>query len=86
MRASSKKVSEYYQEIPQFTTAVQPMAPWTRATEHLQYQDICKTITAKPPAPFLFKIIAKLDRTQSNVYQNKDTHRIPSNNGKYTQQ
>ena len=29
-------------------------------------------------------MIAKLERTQSNVHQNKDKHRTPTNNGKYS--
>ena len=35
---------------------------------------------------FLFKMIARLERTQSNVYQNKDQHRTPTNNGRYIKQ
>ena len=31
---------------------------------------------------FLIKMIAKLERTQSNAYQNKDQHRNPSDNGR----
>ena len=47
---SSLTVSEYDQEIPQSHTADQPTAPWGRATEHIQSQDIQKTIKAKQPA------------------------------------
>ena len=32
---------------------------------------------------FLVKIIAKLERTQSNANQNKDQHRTPTNNERY---
>ena len=39
-----QEASEYNQEIPQSSTAVQPMAPWGSSTEHLQSQDIQKTI------------------------------------------
>ena len=46
---SNLKVSEYEHEIPQSHTADQPMAPWGRATEHIQSQDIQKTIKAKQP-------------------------------------
>ena len=31
----------------------------------------------------LFKMIAKLEWTQDNAYQNKDKHRTATNNGKY---
>ena len=35
---------------------------------------------------YLVKMITKLERTQSNVYSNKDKHRAPTNNGKYIKQ
>ena len=35
---------------------------------------------------FLFKMIAKLERTQSNALQNKDKHRTLTTNGKHTKQ
>ena len=35
---------------------------------------------------FLVKMIAKLERTQSNEYQYKDDHRTPINNGGYIKQ
>ena len=35
---------------------------------------------------FLFKIIAKLEWTQSYAEQNKDKHRTPTNNRKYIKQ
>ena len=35
---------------------------------------------------FRVKMIGKLERTQSNAYQNKDQHRIPTNNGRYINQ
>ena len=47
---SSLTVSEYDQEIPHSHTAYQPTAPWGRATEHRQSQDIQKTIKAKQPS------------------------------------
>ena len=31
-------------------------------------------------------MIAKLEKTQSNAYQNKDKHRTTTNNGKYIKQ
>ena len=40
-------VSEYDQEIPQSHTADQPPAPWERATEHRQSQDIRRTIKVR---------------------------------------
>ena len=44
------EVREYDQKIPQALTADQPMAPGGRAKEHLEKQDIQKTIKAKQPA------------------------------------
>ena len=35
---------------------------------------------------FLFKMIAKLEWTQSSAQQNKYKHRTPTNNGKYFKQ
>ena len=35
---------------------------------------------------FLFKMIAKLEWTQSNAYQNKDKHRNTTHNGNYIKQ
>ena len=35
---------------------------------------------------FLFKMIAKLEKTQSNVQQNKDKHRTSTTNRKHTKQ
>ena len=60
------KVSEYDQEIPQSKTAYQPTAPWRRATEHLtiQMEDNNSKATS---FFFLFKMIAKLESTQSNA-------------------
>ena len=48
--AASQKVSENDQEIPQSHTADQSTAPRGRATEHIQQQDIRKTIKEKQPA------------------------------------
>ena len=58
--------------------ADQPTALRGRATEYEQYQDIIKTIKASHQLSlslFHLKMIAKLERTQSNACQNKDqTH------------
>ena len=35
---------------------------------------------------FQVKMISKLERTQNNAQQNKDKHRIPTNNGRYIKQ
>ena len=63
------------------------MAPWGRDTEHLQSQDIRRTIKANATSSlFLVKIIAKLERTLSNVYKTKTKHRNPQNNKRYIKQ
>ena len=72
-----KKVSEYDQEIPQSYTTDQLTAPRGKATDHPQQQHNCKTTIAnqpapRPPPPPYPKMIAKLEWTQSNAYQNKD--------------
>ena len=57
-----KKVSEYDQKIPQSHTADQPTARWGRATRHQEDK--------KVKSFFPVKMIAKLERTHSNVQQN----------------
>ena len=65
----SQKVSEYDQEIPQSQTTDRPYAPLGRTTEHLQQQDIQKTIKIQATGSlFIVVMIAKLERTQSNAY------------------
>ena len=60
--------SEYDQEIPQSPIADQPTAPWGRATEHLQLQDIHKTIKEKQPALSSFQQSQLLDKGHSTVW------------------
>ena len=43
-------------------------------------------IKTKTNSLFLFKRIAKLERTQSNAHQNKDKHRTPTTNVEHTKQ
>ena len=62
-----KKVSEYDQKIPQSHTADQPTAPWGRTTRHQEDIQSKATTTLFP-----IKMIAKLERTHSNVQQNME--------------
>ena len=65
---SGELKSEYNQEIPQSHTADQPMTPRGRATEYLKVirhqEDNLSKVTS---SLFLVKMIAKLERTQSNA-------------------
>ena len=67
-----KIVSEYNQEIPQSQTADNPVASQGRAAQ--PSRGTRKTNLAKQPALFPFKMIAILERTQSNVQQNINLH------------
>ena len=64
---SIKKVSEYDQKIPQFHTAYQLMAPWGRNTRHQKDKQSKAT-----SSPIPIKMIAKLERTHSNVQQHME--------------
>ena len=55
--------SEYDQERPQSPIADQPTAPWGRATEYLQLQDIRKTIKKAT-----FNKVSYLDKGYSTVW------------------
>ena len=77
--------SEYDQELPQSHTSDQPMVRKSHRAFivkiHL-YDNKSKATSFL----FLFKMIAKLEWTQSNAYQNKDKHRTHTKNGKYINQ
>ena len=60
-----KKVSEYDQKITHSHAADQPTAPWGRATRHQEDKQSKATSSLFP-----IKMIAKLERTHSNVQQN----------------
>ena len=68
-----KKVSECAQKIPQSHTADQPTARWGRATRHQEDKKVKQSA-------FLFpiKMIAKIERTHSNVQQNTEQTQNPT--------
>ena len=66
MDPSLVKVSEHDQEMPQSHTADQPKAPWRKATKHLTIHMEGNNSRATSFL-FLFKMIAKLEWTQSNA-------------------
>ena len=76
------KVSEYYQEI--ITITQHRPTQGTMRKSHRTF-----TVTRHPKdnksktasSLFLFKMIAKLERTQSNAQQNRDKHRTPRPSG-----
>ena len=65
--------SEYDQKIPQAHTAEQLTAAWGRATRH-QEDKQSKTTSSLFPV----KMIAKLERTHSNVQQNMEQTQNPT--------
>ena len=68
-----KKVSEYDQKIPQSHTADQLTAQWGRATRHQEDKQSKATSSLFP-----IKMIAKLERTHSNVQQNMEQTQNPT--------
>ena len=85
-----QNVSEYDQEIPQSQTADQPTALCGRVTDmhsnktSERQQELSNQLSLSLSVSVslslslcLVKMIAKLDRIQSNAYKNKDQHRTP---------
>ena len=74
-----KKVSEYNQKIPQSHTADQPTKLCGRATEHriTIHQQVMYNESKATSSPFPIKMIAKLERTLSSAYLNKDKTQDP---------
>ena len=68
-----KKVSEYDQKIPQSDTVDQLTAPRRRATGHQEDKQSKATNSLFP-----IKMIAKLERTHSNVKQNMEQTQNPT--------
>ena len=71
---SGKKVSEYYQEIPQSHTAYHPQPLHRTFTVRRHLSDNKSKATS---SLFLFNTIAKLERTQSNAIKKMTNTEIP---------
>ena len=79
-----QNVSEYDQEIPQSQTADQPTALCGRVTDMYsnktseRQQELSNQLSLSLSLSLcLVKMIAKLERIQSNAYKNKDQYRTP---------